>query len=80
MCAVGQLVFELYYEAAPKACDNFRFLCTGERVQALPAVGREQNYSVVLAALPGGLHAQAATPAALRSAMAMASKRSATLG
>ena len=31
---LGRMVFELYRDAAPRTCENFRCLCTGERGQS----------------------------------------------
>lgn len=27
----GRLIFELFFDLAPKTCENFRSLCTGEK-------------------------------------------------
>ena len=31
MCTAGRVVFELFNDVAPRTCENFRCLCTGER-------------------------------------------------
>eukprot|EP01062_Namystynia_karyoxenos_P000169 TRINITY_DN1004_c4_g1_i1.p1 TRINITY_DN1004_c4_g1~~TRINITY_DN1004_c4_g1_i1.p1 ORF type:complete len:400 (+),score=132.25 TRINITY_DN1004_c4_g1_i1:65-1201(+) len=52
---VGRIVVELFYDAAPRACENFRCLCTGEKghVPDHPTVPMHYKGSTFHRVIPG---------------------------
>lgn len=47
MISVGRMIFELWVDKAPKTCENFRCLCTGEKGETSSGIRRSYEGSLM---------------------------------